>query len=100
MRRETIYGFFHGGDPREFVPDTESCSEKEISAHRKACELFNAAEAAGLALPGLDCESGWETLPDGTARHVLKSSFGIGTYQMDVPETEEEWNAALSDEED
>jgi hypothetical protein len=30
-------------------------------------------------------------------RHVLRSSFGIGTYQMDVPETEEEWNAAMND---
>lgn len=90
-----IYGFFHGGDPREFSPDVESCSEREVTAHRKACALFDAAEAAGQPLPGLDCESGWETLPDGTVRHVLKSSFGIGTYQMDVPETEEEWNAAM-----
>ena len=98
MRRETIYGFFHGGDPREFRPDRECCSPKEIEAHQKACELFDAAEAAGVPLPDLECESGYQTLSDGSVVHVLKSSFGIGTYEMDMPETEEEWNAAMGDE--
>lgn len=99
MRREAIYGFFHGGDPREFSPDYESCSPKEIEAHQKACELFDAAESAGVPMPDLECESGWKTLSDGTVCHVLKSSFGIGTYMMDVPETEEEWNTAMGEEE-
>jgi hypothetical protein len=61
--------------------------------------MFDAREAAGEPLPGLECESGWHTLADGTVIHVLKSSFGIGTYEMDMPETEAEWNAAMGESE-
>lgn len=38
---ECVYGFFTGGDPRNFFPDAESCLEDELENHRKACELWD-----------------------------------------------------------
>lgn len=69
---EPIYGFYHGQDPRTFSPDYESCSEKEVSAHKEAC----AAAERG------------EWTPDGSGCHfhgnvkVLRSSFGLGVYHV------------------
>jgi len=36
---EHVYGFFHGGDPRNFHPDGDA-TEEERAAHKAACELF------------------------------------------------------------
>lgn len=38
---EVGYGYFPGGDPRDFSPDEESCTEKEIAAWKRACELVD-----------------------------------------------------------
>lgn len=73
------YGFYHGGDPRRFHPDCQSCSEVEITAHKHACALWDQAESRGDAPPDAECESGWIYDKDGKpVMHVLKSSFGIG----------------------
>jgi hypothetical protein len=79
---QVVYGFYHGGDPREFHPDYECCSEKEIADHKAACALWNEMLAKGLTPTPEACESGWRTLPDGTRYHVLKSRYGIGTYTI------------------
>ena len=79
-----VYGFFHGGDPREFHPDGECCSPKEYENHKRAC-----AEADRLdEKRELPCPSGWERLPDGTLCHILRAPFGIGitTYPPQVYE--------------
>lgn len=67
-----IYGFFNGGDPRNFHPDAGDCTPEELENHRKACEYV---EQCGEALP---CPSGWVELPDGATAHVLRAPFGIG----------------------
>lgn len=66
------YGFFCGGDPRDFVPDEESCSPEELAAHKKACEEADAEEKARK----LSCPSGWVA----PGIHVTRAPFGIGSY--------------------
>lgn len=66
------YGFFCGGDPRDFVPDEESCSPEELAAHKKACEEADTEEKARK----LSCPSGWVA----PGIHVTRSPFGIGSY--------------------
>lgn len=72
---ECFYGFFHGGDPREFHPDYESCSEQEIANWKEACDKATELESAR----DLPCPSGWIRTPEFTA-HMLVTPFGIGTY--------------------
>lgn len=74
----SVYGFFHGGDPRHFHPDSEDCSPQEIENHRKACEQADEADRLN-ADPGLPCPSGWIRDENGKAiAHVLRAPFGIG----------------------
>jgi hypothetical protein len=80
---EMIYGFYCGGDPRKFHPDYEDCSDKEIADHAAACKLWDEMEAKGETPTPEACESGWRELPDGKRYHVLKSRYGIGTYEID-----------------
>lgn len=73
---EEIYGFYHGQDPRVFEPDEDSCTPKEIAAHKAACEAAHRGE--------------WK--PDGSGCHITKdaiictSSLGIGIYSYVVDE--------------
>lgn len=81
---EMIYGFFHGGDPRQFRPDIECCDQREIDNHAAACKLWNEAEARGEKPTPETCQSGWTYDADGKPiMHVLKSPYGIGTYYVD-----------------
>lgn len=70
---ESIYGFYHGQDPRTFSPDAECCSEKELEAHKAACE------AAGRGEWFRD-DSGCSCPRPGVK--LLKSSFGLGVYHV------------------
>jgi len=76
QEEESGYGYYHGGDPRKFYPDFESCTPEEIAAHKKACEEWTESENA--AKPSLDAPlpGGWlaPNLPVTVAR------FGIGWY--------------------
>jgi hypothetical protein len=74
MKRDSVYGFFNGGDPRNFHPDGECCSPEEIENHKRACELANNTDEGKR----LACPSGWETFGD-YQRHVTRAPFGIGT---------------------
>lgn len=38
---EVIYGFFNGGDPRDFKPDEECCTPEEINKWKEAVTLWN-----------------------------------------------------------
>lgn len=76
---ETIeygYGLFIGGDPRDFIPSEDECTEQELENHRKACLEAEKNEKA----QNLDCPSGWF---DGV--HITKAPFGIGTYKIKNP---------------
>jgi hypothetical protein len=48
---ESIYGFYHGQDPRTFTPDSESCTEEEIANHKAAVETLERGENAHLTVP-------------------------------------------------
>lgn len=41
VEQDSHYGGFTGGDPRNFFPDMEMCSEEEIANHKKACEAWD-----------------------------------------------------------
>lgn len=64
-----VYGFFPGGDPREFCPDPECCTAEQLEAHEQACKL--AEQGVGLSVDG-----GCELM---TGR---RPPFGIGTYEV------------------
>jgi hypothetical protein len=83
--QESMYGHFHGGDPRNFHPDYECCSEEEIANHRKACNLWNASEAKGETPEPEKCPSGWIYDDDGKPLvHILRAPYGIGVYTIEM----------------
>lgn len=75
INQDANYGFFCGGDPRDFHPDGESCSGEEIENHRKACALWDESIAKGETPTPESCPSGWNA--DHTM-HILRSPYGIG----------------------
>jgi hypothetical protein len=75
------YGFFCGGDPRDFHPDHECSSPEEIENHRKACVEAEKLEA-GRNLP---CPSGWVRTETGS-HHVTRAPFGLGGYTYTIPQ--------------
>jgi hypothetical protein len=83
--QESGYGYFHGGDPRNFHPDGECCSPDEIANHRKACQLWDEAEAKGKTPEPEECPSGWIFDEHGKPiAHVLRSPYGIGIYTYEM----------------
>ncbi len=74
---EAVYGFYHGQDPRTFSPDRESCSAKELEAHRLACEAAGKGEWVRDG-------SGCHVKADGVMVH--KTSMGLGVYYAVVSE--------------
>lgn len=80
----TVYGFFHGGDPRTFSPDVECCSDAEMVRWKAACDAWDDAQASGLSMqPEVgSCESVYG--PDGQLQaHFIFSHFGIGVSTLD-----------------
>ena len=70
---QPMYGFFHGGDPREFHPDAECTTPEEWAAHKEACRKADELESAR----DLECPSGWIRTPEYTA-HVCRAPSGLG----------------------
>lgn len=88
---ENVYGFFHGGDPRDFWPDAECCSKDELENHRRACELWDIANADGYDPNPEACPSGWVYDEFGNRIcHVLRAPYGIGSYQFSTSYTPED----------
>lgn len=76
--QQSVYGYFHGGDPRTFHPDGDDCTPEEYENHRKACELADRLEREGKAVD-LNNPSGWIHNEDGSPlAHILMAPFGIG----------------------
>lgn len=73
------YGHFPGGDPRDFEPDDEACSPDEIENHRRACQLWDEAEARGETPTPETCPAGFIFGADGSVMtHVLRAPYGVG----------------------
>jgi len=71
-----VYGFYLGGDPRKFCPDSDGCTPEELAAHKAACEKWDEAEAKGEKLEPDPCGSGWIS----PTVHVTRSAYGLGSY--------------------
>jgi len=80
--KEYAYGFFPGGDPRKFYPDTESCTEEEIKLYREHCALWDQGFRPADAVK--TCE--WIHGENGSTIHVARSAYGLGTYSFDWDE--------------
>lgn len=75
------YGYSPGGDPRNFTPDEEVCSPRELENHRLACEAWNKGDEQVI-------QSGCVVLPDGSILNI--SHFGLGTYMYWDDDEEDE----------
>lgn len=90
---DSAYGYFAGGDPRRFHPDSECCTPEELAAHEAACAAWD----AGNEIDYSDQCSGWTggelyvtpscafataTLEIGPVIHFTRSPFGIGTQRF------------------
>lgn len=86
------YGFYHGGDPRQFSPDEEMNNPAEITRWLAACEAWERGAPSAPEPeehgPWTDPETGTVTIgvkPSPTAVgacHALRS-FGLGAYYCD-----------------
>jgi len=75
VHTESIYGFYHGQDPRTFSPDKESCTEKELENHKQAVDLAHKGKWSGD-------DSGCHHTGAGSI--ICKTSMGIGVYSVIV----------------
>lgn len=84
MSREPMYGFFPGGDPREFTPDPECSTEEERARWEADCAAWNRGERPDV---GPACTH--HDLGDGAQAIFTRSFYGLGTYLVDWDEFEE-----------
>ena len=90
------YGFFHGGDPRKFHPDSECSSPEEIAAHEITCAQWDAgnqveapAEEHGPWVR--DGEMVLGDRPEGEGWRgvcVRRESYGLGSYEYEMDDAE------------
>lgn len=80
------YGYFPGGDPRDFEPDVECCTEEEMAAHKKACAEWDAGEQTKHEAHRHDVS----TSADGkvTVSMSVSGAFGMGSYTIHDPMAE------------
>lgn len=85
---DSHYGHFVGGDPRDFSPDPECCSEDEYAAWKSACERWENGDH-------VECKPAMVTeLEDGDKvvsrmevgghlihAHVERFGFGVNTIR-------------------
>lgn len=68
-----MYGHFPGGDPRDFTPDAEGCTEKEIADWNAACKAMDEGTYEDNG------KHGCRFLGDDKAQVIVcGSTFGIG----------------------
>lgn len=95
---EPSYGYYLGGDPRDFSPDEECCSPEEISAHAEACRAWDRGECPDLGGPhqpltAEDCVAYEMALgvarehPPEFAGYKTVGHYGIGTTMLRDPRT-------------
>lgn len=91
----TAYGFYPGGDPRDFSPDEESCTAEELAAHKAACESWERGNRP-------EYPAHYHSAENVGGKVVMTShagSFGIGVYTMrdeDADDVLEQIDAALA----
>lgn len=79
VHEDVCYGFFHGGDPRNFSPDGECSTEEEQAQHKADCEAWDRGERPDIGPP---CEH----LSAGDASIIVtKSGYGLGVNNVAYP---------------
>lgn len=73
-----MYGYYPGGDPRDFVPDLETNHRHEVLAWVEACQRW-AADEPTVSEP---------TFPHGVCQ--ADQSLGLGAYRIEGMEWDEE----------
>lgn len=81
---ESMYGAFHGGDPRDFTHDPECSTVEERAAHAAACDTANRDEKARELA---DTHS-WHAIEGGWV-HLTRGGFGLGVTVFRDREAEE-----------
>lgn len=71
---EWCYGFFPGGDPRDFSPDYEMCTVQEVDDWKKDCAEWEAGS-------GQPCPPAGYWNADHTM-HILAPRYGMGVYKV------------------
>lgn len=104
-RSDVTYGYYCGGDPRDFSPDRECCTAEEIAAWESACAAWERGERPDPGGPHQPLAEG-ETVADalsggagadavlvvdGTAIHKTVAHYGVGTTTSEDPEARELW---------
>ena len=74
--RESMYGSYHGGDPREFMPDVECNTPEEIAAHKAACESWDRGEHVEAEHGRCDIRTNMICCSYG--------AFGLGVYTIEM----------------
>lgn len=74
------YGYFPGGDPRDFRPDEECCTPAEIAAWEADCAKWNAGQQEPTPPAGVWSDDG--------AIHILAPRYGLGSYVFRDPDIE------------
>lgn len=76
------YGFFPGGDPRDFTPDYEMCSPEEIERWKADCALAESGNTVNVPPSGQ-----WIFNDAGEpVMHILAPRYGMGTYRVKYDE--------------
>ena len=73
------YGYFAGGDPRDFVCDPECSTDDDRAAHASACEAWNRGDA--VVCPPSEST----TIEGGTITHTTRAGYGLGTQTYRDP---------------
>lgn len=89
------YGYYNGGDPRDFSPDPECCTETELAAHKAACEAWERGERPESEKHRHEVLQRGET----TVIASYAGAFGMGVYSIrdeDAEDVLDQVEAALS----
>lgn len=92
----TTYGYYPGGDPRDFSPDPECCTEQELAAHKEACEAWERGER-----PVHEAHHHKLIKSDGESIVIASyaGAFGMGVYSIrdeDADDVLDQVEAALA----
>jgi hypothetical protein len=78
---DVSYGYFPGGDPRDFTPDEESIRPEEAARYKSDCEAWERGDHIDRGGPHLPLTV------DGMTWHVTVAHYGLGTYTYRCPDT-------------
>lgn len=89
------YGGFPGGDPRNFLPDSECSEPSERHQWREDCAKWDQGENGGAFVNGTCVPLLGD---DGQSYgHLMLAGYGLGTYLFFCPEDDDDTEEKLRD---